>query len=252
MCESRLMLMRQIVLVVSVVLLAGCTDSPATTPVTPTEELRILTGLRGTSLDGPECPTPTEDQGAVAQPTPDTEIPHPTSLTLCTSGRRTYEITDDDPMFGRVLSGLSTPDPSDPPSGCDDYADSPVTLVAVTGEGYFLVHIPEDGCGHYNSQVKTTLYAATASTPALASGRVTIQMNHCFVEPVTFDGEQWNVPFEQQFGWGGLQPKRWQGVGVMMRLGEQKARFSDKGGATIVFRPVDHPSVREVEKTGCD
>jgi hypothetical protein len=152
------MLMRQIVLVVSVLLLAGCTDTPAATPVT--DMVPVPTGLRGTTLDGPDCPMPESDQGAVAQPTPDAMMPRPTSLTLCTTGRRTYKIADDDPQFGRVLDGLSTPDPSQPPPGCDDYADAPVSLVAATGDGYYLVHIPEDGCGHYNPQVKKTLYAA--------------------------------------------------------------------------------------------
>ncbi|MEO8107582.1 MAG: hypothetical protein ABI720_09700 [Actinomycetes bacterium] len=134
---------------VGLLTLAGCTDSLATKP-----------GLRGSSLDGPECPKPTSDNGAVAQPTPDTEIPRPTSLTLCTTARRTYEIVDDSPMFGRLLDGLSTPDPSDRPSGCTDYADSPVSLVAATGDGDFLVYIPEDRCGHYNPEVRKTLYAA--------------------------------------------------------------------------------------------
>jgi hypothetical protein len=90
------------------------------------------------------------------------------------------------------------------------------------------------------------------STTELTSAWVAIQMNHCFVEPVSFDGEQWNVPFQRQFGWGGLQPKRWQGVGTMQRVNEDMARFQDEGGAVVVFRPVDHPTVRRVEKALCD
>jgi hypothetical protein len=129
--------------------LAGCTGSLATE-----------SGLRGTSLAGPECPKPKSDNGAIAQPTPDTEIPRPTSLSLCTSGGPTYEISDDDPKFEGLLNALSTPDPAGRPSGCEDYADSPVSLVASTSDGQFLIYIPEDRCGHYNPQVRKTLYAA--------------------------------------------------------------------------------------------
>lgn len=92
--------------------------------------------------------------------------------------------------------------------------------------------------------------ASSRSEPA--SARVTVEVNHCFVEPVSFDGEQWNVPFKKQFGWGGMQPTHWQGAGVMVRAGENEARFKDDGGATVVFRPVDDPSVRLVEKALCD
>jgi hypothetical protein len=119
-----------------------------------------LAGLRGTPLDGPECPKPESDQGAVAQPTPDTEIPRPTSLALCRPGHGTFEIPEDDPMFGRVLKVLSISSPSEAPLGCLDYADVPVSLVATTDDGIYLVYIPEDGCGHYNAQAKKTLYTA--------------------------------------------------------------------------------------------
>ena len=74
----------------------------------------------------------------------------------------------------------------------------------------------------------------------------------CFVEPVWFDGQQWNVPFEAQFGSGGMQPDRWQGAGVMVRTAASEARFEDDGGAIVVFRPVNDPSVRPVETAGCD
>jgi len=94
--------------------------------------------------------------------------------------------------------------------------------------------------------------AATGSASKGTSARIEVKMNHCFVEPVPFDGERCNVPFDRQFGWGGLQPKRWRGTGVMVRVGENQARFKDDGGLTVVFRPVDAPSVRPVKKALCD
>lgn len=99
------------------------------------------------------------------------------------------------------------------------------------------------------SAAPTTTAAAPTTSPG--SVRVTIEMNHCWVEPVSFDGEQWNVPFRRQFGWGGLQPRNWQGTGVMVRLGENRARFDDDGGASVVFLPVDDPRVTPVETALC-
>ncbi|WP_127479226.1 hypothetical protein [Nocardioides pantholopis] len=93
--------------------------------------------------------------------------------------------------------------------------------------------------------------AADSPSPTPASARVEVAVGHCFVLPVEFDGEQWNVPFEDQFGWGGLQPAGWQGTGVMVRVGEREARFVDRGGATVEFRPVTDPTVRRVEEAWC-
>jgi hypothetical protein len=100
------------------------------------------------------------------------------------------------------------------------------------------------------SSGSTPASASSGSTPA--SARVSVEINHCWVEPVSFDGEQWNVPFENQFGWGGPTPKRWQGAGIMVRAGVNEARFEDDGGATVLFRPMDDPSVRLVEHALCD
>ena len=38
----------------------------------------------------------------------------------------------------------------------------------------------------------------------------------------------------------------------MTRTGDDRARFEDDGGSTVGFRPVDDPSVRPVERAGCD
>lgn len=96
------------------------------------------------------------------------------------------------------------------------------------------------------------LRSAFIAGPTTApSERLEIDMGHCFVEPVTFDGEQWNVPFDQQFGGGGLQPDGWVGTGVMTRVDDDEARFADDGGASITFLLVDDPAVTPVEKALC-
>lgn len=93
--------------------------------------------------------------------------------------------------------------------------------------------------------------AFIAGPAAAASERLEIEMGHCWVEPVTFDGEQWNVPFDQQFGWGGLEPDNWQGTGVMTRVAEDEARFDDDGGSSVKFLLVDDPAVTPVEEAMC-
>lgn len=93
--------------------------------------------------------------------------------------------------------------------------------------------------------------AFVAAPRAAPSQRLEIEMGHCWAEPVTFDGEQWNVPFDQQFGWGGLEPTGWQGSGVMTRVGEDEARFDDDGGASVTFLPVGDPTVSPVEEAIC-
>jgi hypothetical protein len=112
------------------------------------------------------------------------------------------------------------------------------------------VAVLASGCVAANdSQTSPGNTASSGSDPT--SARVQVEVNHCFVEPVSFDGVQWNVPFKEQFGWGGMEPKHWMGTGTMVRTGQYEARFEDDGGATLVFRPVDHPSVRPVEKALC-
>lgn len=91
--------------------------------------------------------------------------------------------------------------------------------------------------------------APLADDPTPTSIRV--RVNHCFVETLTFDGERWNVPFRGQFGDGGSMPPGWKGRGVIERVSEAEARYTDDGGTTLVFRLADDPSVKEVESAVC-
>lgn len=97
------------------------------------------------------------------------------------------------------------------------------------------------------------LRSAFVAEPTTApSVRLEIELGHCFVEPVAFDGDQWNVPFDDQFGGGGLEPDNWQGTGVMTRVAEDEARFDDDGGASVTFLLVEDPAVTPVEGALCD
>lgn len=90
------------------------------------------------------------------------------------------------------------------------------------------------------------------SRDAQATATVTLDVGHCWVEPVEFDGDRWGIPLRRQFGWGGGLPGNWQGSGEMARMSESRARYVDKGGAVIYFLPADAPAVAAVETELCD
>lgn len=95
--------------------------------------------------------------------------------------------------------------------------------------------------------------AALFEAPVAASPPTTIlvRTNHCFVEPVRFDGELWNVPFSEQFGWGGQMPEEWKGAGTIERVDEAESKYVDDGGAVLTFKPIDDASVVAVETAYC-
>lgn len=98
----------------------------------------------------------------------------------------------------------------------------------------------------------TSTLERPATPPAVSTTeRIDVTLDHCFVEPVSFDGEDWNVPFDRQFGWGGLEPADWRGSGMMHRVAADRARFEDDGGSTVIFRQVDDPAVSPVEDAVC-
>lgn len=90
-----------------------------------------------------------------------------------------------------------------------------------------------------------------ATSMADVETRVTLDVGHCWVEYVEFDGALWGIPFEKQFGWGGRLPKNWKGTGVMKRLADDRARYTDDGGKVLDMLPASGPSVYEVEGKGC-
>ena len=83
--------------------------------------------------------------------------------------------------------------------------------------------------------------AAPSQEPVTA--RVAVEMGHCWVEDVSFDGQVWGLTHDDQMGNGGRRPLSWEGTGVMVRLSADRARYTDDGGTVHTFRPVDDPSV---------
>jgi hypothetical protein len=76
----------------------------------------------------------------------------------------------------------------------------------------------------------------TAGTPEL----VPLIAGHCWVSPLTYDGRDWAVPQDQQFGWGGAMPDRWVGYGTVTPV-DDGLHYVDAGGADLDLLPADHP-----------
>lgn len=84
---------------------------------------------------------------------------------------------------------------------------------------------------------------SSAPSPEPVTARVKLEVGHCWVEDVVFDGQTWGLTERQQLGTGGTMPAQWKGTGVMVRLSTDRARYTDDGGRQLTFLPIDDPSV---------
>ena len=69
----------------------------------------------------------------------------------------------------------------------------------------------------------------------------TLDVGHCWIEPLRFDGRRWAVPFAMQMGWGGELPDNWKGMGRLEGLTGDRVRYVDRGGATLPLVPATDP-----------
>jgi hypothetical protein len=91
--------------------------------------------------------------------------------------------------------------------------------------------------------------AAPSQEPV--SARVAVEMGHCWVEDVSFDGQLWGLTDADQFGNGGNPPLSWEGTGVMVRVSADRARYTDDGGSVHTFLPIEDPTVFRKQGRGC-
>ena len=130
--------------------LSACTDSPAGNPAGADPATEVTTGLRGERIaTGEPCPMPRLDGGSVTSGLADEAVPEPNEFLLCgQSGTARLIATPDTQEYQQLLNTLSKPDLG-PPGACEGWADQPLSLIAQTSQGAYAIHIPEDGCGHY-------------------------------------------------------------------------------------------------------
>lgn len=109
------------------------------------------------------------------------------------------------------------------------------------------------GCGSQGAPSDTSVASSEhRSTEAPAVAEVRLDVGHCWVEPVNFDGQTWGLLWARQFGWGGRTPESWKGQGVMTRLAVDRAVYVDEGGVELTFYSADDPAVAPPSPSYCD
>lgn len=85
-----------------------------------------------------------------------------------------------------------------------------------------------------------------------ASKAATLSVEHCWIDPVRFDGHLWAVAPDDQFGAGGGTPANWEDRGLITRVGDSRSRYEDKGGAVLRLVLAPEPEAAQVFEQGCD
>lgn len=84
---------------------------------------------------------------------------------------------------------------------------------------------------------------------ALPGRPMTLRVGHCWIEPVAFEGESWDVVAEDQFGGGGGTPQGFVGTGSAARHGDVVS-YLDASGHRLTLVPEGDPWA--LERGGCD
>jgi len=80
--------------------------------------------------------------------------------------------------------------------------------------------------------------ASSVLPASIVTPGVKLDVGHCWIEPVDIDGTTWDVAAEDQFGWGGGQPKGFEGEGYAWPGGDVML-YVDKSGATLTLVHAD-------------
>jgi hypothetical protein len=87
-------------------------------------------------------------------------------------------------------------------------------------------------------------WADSSPTVGDVSGPLSLEVGHCWIEPVTFEGRTWDVVEEDQFGWGGGQTKDFAAIGTARMTGDV-VTYVDDSGTWLTLVPEGHPWTRE-------
>jgi hypothetical protein len=95
--------------------------------------------------------------------------------------------------------------------------------------------------------------AGPGPPPVAAGQRFEMPLGHCWIEPVTVDGERWGIDKADQFGWGDVLGK-WTGTGVIRHLSDDHLVYLDDQGRRLDLRPLADPRAFDPEQDGwlCD
>ena len=132
------------------VVLTACSagSAQATTSTQPS--------IRGASLSGFACHSHRIGHSAKVTPSSVTKF-RLCPLNVPEQQSRTVTVGRGNENFAALSSSLSAPDEPAYDGPCPMYADVPQRVIAQTSSGAVLVHIPVDGCGHYQRAATTAL-----------------------------------------------------------------------------------------------
>jgi hypothetical protein len=133
---------------------AGCASASAQTSTT-------TPSIRGAALSVYSCHAQEVGQAASVAPAQVLQF-RLCALPYQGPSSHTVTIRRGDSDLGRLRRALSAPDAPKSTGACPMYADVVQQVLAKTASGYLLVHIPVDGCGHYQSAALAALNAARA------------------------------------------------------------------------------------------
>ena len=92
----------------------------------------------------------------------------------------------------------------------------------------------EAACSDAESWTRVPLDLVQPARPLM------LEVGHCWIEPVSFDGRMWDVVEEDQFGWGGGQPDDFRGTGQAWRAGDV-VTYVDGSGEWLTLVPAGDP-----------
>ena len=91
----------------------------------------------------------------------------------------------------------------------------------------------------------------TSSTPSTEQ-EVTLEVGHCFIEPLRAFDEEWGLTRADQFGRGDAQPSGFSGDGVASLTAEGTLLYVDQDGRELTFLPASNPDVFDTTPVVCD
>lgn len=83
------------------------------------------------------------------------------------------------------------------------------------------------------------------------SNDIQLNVGHCWIGPVEFEGKTWVVRKSEQFGWGGHVPEAWVGEGSITRLDEARSVYKDDSGIELGLVLEDSPAAVWLKKALC-
>jgi hypothetical protein len=93
------------------------------------------------------------------------------------------------------------------------------------------------GCTNGASEPETLPTPSSSTTP-VESVAMSIDVGHCWIDPVTFEGTTWWVTKRDQFGGGDAKyPDEFQATGTVTWVAKDELEYQDASGVRLALVP---------------